>query len=85
MIINREKGYFAIPYYTSDEVQRYYGVLTLEVQNEKIVVSNTFLNDNHDAINADMCCILGDYIYNFAIDTSDTGGAELLIFAHKYK
>ncbi len=85
MIINREKGYFAIPYYTSDEVQRYYGVLTLEIQNEKIVVSNTFLNDNHDAINADMCCILGDYIYNFAIDTSDKGHGELILFANKYE
>ena len=57
----------------------------MEVQNEKIVVSNMFLNDNHDAINADMCCILGDYIYNFAIDTSDKGHGELILFANKYE
>lgn len=81
---NEGKDYFAIPYYTASETQRYYGVLTLEIQNNKIVLSHTFLNDNKNAINTDMCCILGDYVYNFAIDTN-VSGSGLLISAHKYE
>lgn len=85
MAINYEKGYFALPYYTADEVQRYYGVLTIEVQNEKIVVTNEFLNDNLDLVNADICVTLGDYVYNFAIDTAESNYGELIVFPHKYQ
>ena len=81
LVVNSEKGYYAIPFnrYNESLSRNDSGAMTFTVENDKIVVTNIFINpvDTDDYSYTARCTFAGDYVYSL------TSSPE--IFAHEYK
>lgn len=84
LAINKEKGYFAMPCYTATKTERKYGVVTFEIKNDKIVLTNKFINNDDNLMYDGRCVIIGDYIYSFDINDNMPRDKKLSVFSYKY-
>lgn len=84
LAVNDEKNVFAVPAYFVDETQRYYGALTFEIKNGKIVIKDEFINDDESMMYPGECIFVGDYLYSFSINDLAGDGKQVKIFAYKY-
>lgn len=84
LAVNDEKNVFAVPAYFVDETQRYYGALTFEIKDGKIVIKDEFINDDENMMYPGECVFVGDYLYSFSINDLADDEDKLKIFAHKY-
>lgn len=82
-VINSEKGYLAIPCsdYSAEESKR--GVITVEIVNGKIEITNSFINENIDYdgrwVN------IGDYLYCYSLDSEAPMDKTFTVFSYKYE
>ena len=81
-VFNSEKGYFAIPCYSDGENVEY-GIITFEIVNGKIEITNQFVNENA-ADFEDLICI-GDYLYCFDLHSDEPVNKIFTISAYKYE
>lgn len=81
---NDEKNVYAIPAYFTDDSQRYYGVITFELKDNQIVITNEFKNNDNNLMYQGNCIIVGDYLYSFNINDSAPDNSKLKVFAYKY-
>lgn len=70
IVINKEKGYYALPYWKSTEnfSEAYNGVLTFEINKNKIKITNEFKKGKDENTYLERCVYIGDYIYSFDSD-----------------
>lgn len=81
LAFSEKRNVFAFPMYFADETSRNYGVITLEIQNNKIVITNEFKNaDNGQS----RCVITDEYVYSFAENHTAPDNERLTVFANKY-
>lgn len=85
LAVNQDKNTFALPTYFDDGTRRYYGVITFEIKNEKIVVKDKFINDDDNLMYQGMCVFVGDYIYSFDINDNAKDNEKLTVFSYKYR
>ncbi len=69
-------------YFTASET-RVYGAITVAIQNDKIVVTNEFQNEDEDAMYAGSSVAVGNYIYSFNINDLAPDDEKLKVFAYK--
>lgn len=81
---NEKENVFAIPAYFTDGLKRCYGVITFEIENNHIVLTNEFKNENSDMMYQGNCIIINDYVYN--VETNDflADDKKVKIFSYKY-
>ena len=81
---NEKENVFAIPAYFTDGLKRCYGVITFEIKNNHIVLTNEFKNENSDMMYQGNCIIINDYVYN--VETNDflADDKKVKIFSYKY-
>lgn len=84
LAVNETRKAFAVPAYFADKTRRYYGVMTFEIQNNEIVVTNEFKNNDNDLMYQGLCVFIGDYIYSFDVNDNSPDNEKLRVFAHKY-
>ncbi|MDE6124385.1 MAG: beta-propeller domain-containing protein, partial [Eubacterium sp.] len=88
LVVNREKGYYAIPYDDNSnfgEGERKSGVLTFEINNDKIEITNKFKSDIVNQFYFSTRCVyIDDYIYIFGISYLDNDTQEFVINSYKY-
>ena len=72
-----------LPCYFATPETRIYGAITVAIQNDKIVVTNKFQNEDADAVYAGSCITIGDYIYSFNINDMKPDSKKLKVFAYK--
>lgn len=84
LAVNESGNVFAVPAYFADNTRRYYGVVTFEIQNNKIVVTNEFKNKDDDLMYQGLCVFIGDYIYSFDINDNNPDNQKLTVFSYKY-
>ena len=77
---NEKKSVYVLPAYFTESSVRCYGAVAFEIQDDRIVITNKFKNDDDNVMYQGYCVMLGDYVYSF--DINDAG--VLNIFAHKY-
>mgnify|MGYP004507693995 CR=1 FL=1 len=77
---NEKKSVYVLPAYFTESSGRCYGAAAFEIQDDRIVITNKFKNDDDNVMYQGYCVMLGDYVYSF--DINDAG--VLNIFAHKY-
>lgn len=82
--INKEKNIYAIPAYFADENGRSYGVITFEIKNNKINITNRFKNDDENLMYQGKCIIIGDYLYSFDINDDAPDNEKVKAFSYKY-
>lgn len=82
--INKEKNIYAVPAYFADENGRSYGVITFEIKNNKINITNRFKNDDENLMYQGKCIIIGDYLYSFDINDDAPDNEKLKVFSYKY-
>lgn len=71
LIFNQNKSYYAIPCsnYSSDYTQNENHVLTFEIQNNDIVITNKFKCNKIESYERNRCVYVDDYIYSFENDS----------------
>lgn len=84
LVVNKEKGYFAMPCYVATETERKYGVATFEIKDDKIVLTNMFINKDKNLMYQGRCVVIGDYIYSFDINDNMPRDKKLSVFSYKY-
>jgi hypothetical protein len=84
LTVNTDNNIFALPAYFSDDTMRYYGVITFEVQNNQIVITNEFKNDDDNLMYQGKCIIIENYIYSFDINDNASDNEKLKVFSYKY-
>ncbi len=91
LVVNREKGYYAIPYYKynseiDEEDESDCGVITFEVNNDEIEITNEFRSDTRNGYyNGVRCVYIDDYIYTLGEDTIDDDRiGDVIINSFKY-
>lgn len=72
-------GYFVLP----SSFEHHYGVITVSVQDDKIVVTNEFENDDRNEMYAGSCATIGNYVYSFNINDLAPDDEKLKVFAYK--
>lgn len=82
--INVEKNIYAVPAYFADESGRSYGVITFEIKNNKINITNRFKNDDESLMYQGKCIIIGDYLYSFDINDNAPDNEKIKAFSYKY-
>ncbi len=83
-VFNKEKNHYAMPCYIATEKERQYGVITFEIQNDKIVLSNKFINDDEELMYEGRCVIINDYVYSFDKNDDMPRDKKLSVFSYKY-
>lgn len=81
---DKEKNIYALSAYFSDNSKRYYGVITFKVDNNHIVITNEFKNNNDNLMYQGKCIIIDDYVYSFDINDNASDNEKLKIFSYKY-
>ena len=84
LAISKEKNIYAVPAYFTDETKRCYSVVTFEIKNNQIVITNEFINNDTDLMYQGNCIIIGDYLYSFNIDDTSPDNQKLKVFSYKY-
>lgn len=72
-----------LPCYFATSKTRIYGAITVAIQNDKIVVTNEFQNEDEDAMYEGASVAVGDYIYSFNINDMKPDNEKLKAFAYK--
>ncbi len=85
LAINETENVFAVPAYFTDETRRYYGIITFEIQNNQIIITNEFKNNDDELMYQGLCVFIGDYIYSFDINDNAIDNQKLKVFAYKYR
>ena len=85
LAINETENVFAVPAYFADETRRYYGIITFEIQNNQIIITNEFKNNDDELMYQGLCVFIGDYIYSFDINDNAIYNQKLKVFAYKYR
>jgi len=69
IVVNPDKKYYAIPYdhYGNDEDNYFYdaGILTFEIESEKIKVTNIFTKNYDSTSSSSRCTYADDFLYSF--------------------
>ncbi len=82
--IEQGQRVFALPSYTADAQQRYYGATVFEIQQNKIVLLKTVQNPHPEAMYPGDCVLTDSYVYCF--DFCESGdGVCAKRFAHAYR
>ena len=82
--IEQGQRVFALPSYTADAQQRYYGATVFEVRQNKIVLLKTVQNPHPEAMYPGDCVLTDSYVYCF--DFCESGdGVCAKRFAHAYR
>ena len=82
--IEQGQRVFALPSYTADAQQRYYGATVFEVRKNKIVLLKTVQNPHPEAMYPGDCVLTDSYVYCF--DFCESGdGVCANRFAHAYR
>ena len=81
-VVNSEKGSLAIPYYSDGEDVEY-GIITFEIVNGKIEITNQFVNEN--ASDFEDLIYIGDYLYSFDLDYNEPINKTVVISPYKYE
>lgn len=91
LVVNREKGYYAIPYYKYNseidkEDEADCGVITFEVNHDEIEITNEFRSDTRNGYyNGVRCVYIDDYIYTLGEDSIDDDRVgDVIINSFKY-
>ncbi len=84
LVVNSEKGYYVIPCNFGADDGNGMGVITFEIKNGKIEITNKYVNDtkSKDEQLAE-CIYIGDYVYS--IDTDDYSSEKILFYSYKYQ
>ena len=82
--MNEEKEIFALPAYFTDSTRKY-GVITFEIKNNRIVITNELKNDDDNLMYQGKCIIIGDYVYSFDINDYEPDSEKLKVFSYKIK
>lgn len=82
-VVNTEKGYISISCTYCDDVEEKSGALTIETVNDKIEITNRFVNERN-ADNKRWLCI-DDYLYCFEINYDAPIKEAFVISSHKYE
>ncbi len=71
LIFNKNKSYYAIPYssYSPTDTQNKNYALTFEIQNNDIVITNSFKCNTIENFGSNRCVYVDDYIYSFESGT----------------
>ena len=85
LAIDSKYGYLVLPYYSADDNRRYYGLMTVKIDNDQISVTNEFANSNENFMTMGECIACGDYIYGFEINLELPDEEKVNIFAYKYE
>ncbi|MBS6628415.1 MAG: beta-propeller domain-containing protein [Clostridiales bacterium] len=72
-------GYFVLP----SSFELHYGIITVSVQDDKIVITNEFENDDKNEMYAGWCATIGNYVYSFNINDLAPDDEKLKVFAYK--
>lgn len=81
---NKEKTAFAAPAYFADEARRYYGAVVFEIKDNKINITNKFINDDDNLMYQGECIFVGDYLYSIDINDFAPDSEKLTIYSYKY-
>lgn len=81
-IVDPENGCLAISAYSKGESEEY-GVVTFEIADGKIEITNQFVNEN--ACENKELIVAGDYLYCFDTDYNAPIDEAIIISSHKYK
>jgi len=81
LAFSEKRNVFAFPVYFADETSRNYGIITLEIQNDRIVITNEFKNADNGL---NRCIITDEYIYSFAENHNAPDDERLTVFSNKY-
>lgn len=81
---DKGKNIYALPAYFSDNSRRYYGVITFKIDNNRIVITNEFKNNDDDLMYQGKCVIVDDYVYSIDINDNAPDNEKLKIFSYKY-
>ena len=76
LVVNNEKGYFAIPISKFTETKTNNGALVFNVKNGKIAIEKTFSTDKFE-YQVDRCPFIGDFIYVVDADSGIIDSFEL--------
>lgn len=81
--LNYKNERFAVPFYRADETRRYYGILTFEVQNDKIEVIKDSVKDDDSFMAGGDCIFVKDYVYCFDINLDAPDKEKFTVFSYK--
>ena len=81
---DKEKNIYALSAYFADNSRRYYGVITFKIDNNQIVITNEFKNNDDDLMYQGKCVIIDDCVYSFDINENASDNEKLKIFSYQY-
>lgn len=84
LAVNENKSEYAVSAYFADELRRYQGIITFKTENNRIVITNEFKNDNDNATYQGKCVMIGGYVYNFDINENAPDNELFKVFSYKY-
>lgn len=83
LVVNSEKGYYAMPCDYGEEDGGGIGAITFEIKNGKMEITNKYVNDTESEYEYPSDCIyIGDYVY--CIDIDDDSDEKILFYSYKY-
>ncbi|MCH5317427.1 MAG: beta-propeller domain-containing protein [Eubacterium sp.] len=82
-VVNAEKGYISVSCIYRNEDEEKSGALTIEIVNDKIEITNHFVNEINFIERRWIC--IGDYLYCFEINNDAPLNETIVISSHKYE
>lgn len=82
--VNNEKSVYALPAGFSDDTGHYFGVVTFEIQNDKIVITNKFKSESYENYQFRECLFTDDYIYSIGINSDASDDKKITVNKYKY-
>lgn len=83
LAVNDEQSAYALPAGFSDDVGHYFGVVTFEIQNDKIIITNEFKSENNENYQGE-CLFIGDYVYSFGMNSDAPDYEKITVNEYKY-
>lgn len=84
LAMDKEKNIYALSAYFADDSRRYYGVITFKIDNNRIVITNEFKNNDDDLMYQGKCMIIDDCVYSIDINVDAPDEEKLKVFVYKY-